>query len=153
MEEVICPHCGKSNQLTDRFCHYCMKPLAGVNTSDAENESHEGEVPEWLKRIREMKRIDEEREKDKEKWRQQTLFGQNSDQQKHKINPPEKKAVSPRSGGGKEESPIKSPPPVSQPTGFDMKPSKSIEGPSIQPADQEKKDLPEGFLPFSIDEE
>jgi len=103
MEEVICPHCGKTNLATDKFCHQCLKPLGAKNSSEGKDEYDTEEIPEWLKRIRELKRIDEEREKEKEKWRQQSLFGQSGEPQKPKGVPTEGKKSSPRTNQGKEE--------------------------------------------------
>jgi len=153
MDEVICPHCGKTNFSADRFCHHCLKPLY-LSPNEKGNESQAGEeVPEWLKRIRELKRVDEEREKEKEKWRQQTLFGQSGDVQKTKNVSTEKKNTTPQSGSEKKPSSFKQSPPIHQPLATEQK---SIH-PSNQAGDragkEDEKSLPEGFLPLSIDED
>jgi hypothetical protein len=154
MDEMICPHCGKANLLSDRFCHYCQSPLVESKPeSTTEGDTHEEEVPEWLKRIRELKRIDEEREKDKEKWRQQTLFGQSNNQQKQKANHAEKKPISPHPSGSQVTSPKSTPLPISQKPGNQPKPSSSNVDTPSHPSTPGKNELPEGFQPLSIDEE
>lgn len=104
MDEIICPICGRANTLQAENCRYCQAPLDKPATSPSEqlfepvdksefiktrsspkNKTEEDaqndeDVPEWLKRIRELKKADDERELEKEKWRQQTLFGQENHQ-------------------------------------------------------------------------
>jgi hypothetical protein len=153
MDEVICPHCGKANLLSDRFCHYCQSPLVETRSEESEGDTHEEEVPEWLKRIRELKRIDEERERDKEKWRQQTLFGQSNDQQKQKANHAEKKPISPHPSGSHVTS-RKSPTlPISQHPDNQPKPSSSNVDSASHPSTPGENELPDGFMPLSIDED
>lgn len=153
MDEVICPHCGKANLAADRFCHHCLKPLRPL-PSDKVNEpqAHE-DVPEWLKHIRELKRADEEREKEKEKWRQQTLFGQNGETQKGKDSPAGKMNTAPQSGVEKKQPALKQPP-ASRPTAdSEQKSGHSPNQAAIHTKPGDDKSLPEGFLPLSIDDD
>jgi hypothetical protein len=153
MDEVICPHCGKKNTSVDRFCHQCLKPLR-LSPSDKVNESQAGEeVPEWLKRIRELKRADEEREREKEKWRQQTLFGQNGDAKKGKDASTEKKNVTPQSTSERKQPSIKQPSPFHPPINIEQKNSTSSNQTAAHTNQDDGKSLPEGFLPLSIDED
>lgn len=153
MDEVICPHCGKTNFSADRFCHQCLKPLR-LSPGEKGNEPQAGEeVPEWLKRIRELKHADEEREKEKEKWRQQTLFGQSTDAQKGKGASTEKKNVIPQSSSEKKQPSLKQPSSFHRPLNIEQKnnpPSNQTASSSNQ---EDDKSLPEGFLPLSIDED
>ena len=112
MNELICPICGRANLLSAINCRYCQAPLETSSQTDSitANENHLFEInnqpeekhnisfqpipdpievspnnkeePEWLKRIRELKRADEQKEKERDQWRQQTLFSQN---EKHKL--------------------------------------------------------------------
>jgi hypothetical protein len=153
MDEVICPHCGKTNFAADRFCHHCLKPLR-LAPSDKANESQANEeVPEWLKRIRELKRADEEREKDKEKWRQQTLFGQSGETQKAKNASAEKKNITPQPGSDKKQPAFKRTPSSHPPSETEQKSSHPSNQAGVHTGPVDDKSLPEGFLPFSTDED
>lgn len=153
MDEVICPHCGKTNFSADRFCHHCLKPLR-LSPGEKGNEPQAGEeVPEWLKRIRELKRADEEREKEKEKWRQQTLFGQSGDAQKGKDAATEKKNVTPQSASEKKQPSLKQPPPLRPPLNIEQKNRPPSNQTTTHSSQEDDKSLPEGFLPLSIDED
>jgi hypothetical protein len=153
MDEIICSQCGKVNLLSDIYCRFCKAPLEKTEGSLAVEPTREAEIPEWLKRIRELKKLDEEREKEKEKWRQQTLFGQNNDQQKQKNKIPEKKS----------ETIKRNEHPISEPSKSIINPIRidSLEGkPLFQPGKNEeiqpasgKDGLPEGFQPLTSDED
>lgn len=153
MDEVICPHCGKTNFAADRFCHHCLKPLRLSPGEKANEPQANEEVPEWLKRIRELKRADEEREKEKEKWRQQTLFGQSSETQKAKDASAEKKNVTPQSGGEKKPPSFKQPSSSHPFSEIEQNSSHSSNQVGAQTGLIDDKSLPEGFLPLSIDED
>jgi hypothetical protein len=155
MDEVICPHCGKANLLSEKLCHYCQTPLRSSATDNKDNAPAEEEIPAWLKRIREMKKIDEEREKEKDKWRQQTLFGQNTEPQKTRPNTSEKKHDAPRPVAGQPPTATaKNSPPLFSPQ---IHSKENVASPGTTtyetPPGAEKKDLPEGFQPLSLDEE
>lgn len=153
MDEIICSKCGKANLLSDKKCRYCHAPFVNSESDLAAKPLEEVEIPEWLKRIRELKILDEEREKEKEKWRQQTLFGQNNDKQKQKNKMEEKK---PESVKRIENFPtdqtkdLKNPPKISVP---EVKPLFHAENEEGKKAASGKDDLPEGFHALSIDED
>jgi hypothetical protein len=153
MDEIICSKCGKANLLSDVYCRYCRAPLEKMEGGQEAEPTQEGEIPEWLKRIRELKKLDEEREKEKEKWRQQTLFGQNNDQQKLKNKTTEKKSDpikrndNPTSVQAESmNNPLKVDVPEVKPL---FQPDKEKE---IQPAPG-KDGLPEGFQPLPSEED
>ena len=153
MDEIICSKCGKANLLSDVYCRFCRAPLEKMEDGLAADPNQEAEIPEWLKRIRELKKLDEEREKEKEKWRQQTLFGQNNDHQKQKNKAPDKKTEpikrnenSPSEQTKSIKNPIKIDAPEAKPL---FQPGKEEE---IQPAPG-KDGLPEGFQPLPTDED
>lgn len=153
MDEVICPHCGKKNFTSDRFCHHCLKSLA-LSPGKKGDESQVGEeVPEWLKRIRELKHADEEREKEKEKWRQQTLFGQSGDAQKGKDASIEKKNVTSQSASEKKPPSLKQSSSFHPPLDTEQKSSSPSDQTGARISHEDDKSLPEGFLPLSIDED
>jgi len=153
MDEIICSQCGKANLLSNINCRYCQTPLKKTESVHSDENTQEVEIPEWLKRIRELKILDEEREKEKEKWRQQTLFGQNNDQQKQKNKAPEKKSELMKRIENSPADQTKS-----------SRNPKKINNPEDKPLihpDQEKEnkeianneELPDGFSPLSIDED
>jgi hypothetical protein len=148
MEEVICPHCGKANLATDRYCHQCLRPLVESTSVNDETDEKDEEVPEWLKRIRELKKVDEDREKDKEKWRQQTLFGQSGESQKHQATSPEKKTATPHTEHVKTGPENKTPLPLNLTTGNTPNSTTSSNIPSENSSGDQKDTLPEGFMPF-----
>ena len=110
MDEIICPICGRGNTLQAVNCRYCQAPSDKTekphsdqlfestrepefirnrpSTTGKPEETKKSEEiePEWLKRIRELKKADEEQEREKEKWRQQSLFGQGPDQKSGQKN-------------------------------------------------------------------
>jgi hypothetical protein len=153
MDEVICSKCGKANLLSDDKCHYCQAPLVKFKSEISADPTEEQEIPEWLKRIRELKLLDEEREKEKEKWRQQALFGQSNEKQKQKNKIPEKKPEPPKR--------IENPPVVQTKLTDDPQKLKTPESSTqLQHENEEDKmkasgkdDLPEGFHPLSMDED
>jgi hypothetical protein len=149
MDEIICSQCGKANLLSDIKCRYCQAPLEKSGTEPPQ----EAEVPEWLKRIRELKTLDEEREKEKEKWRQQTLFGQNNDQQKQKNKAPEKKSETLKRIENPTQEQIKSSGKPQQTTAPEVKSLFQPDKDEENKAAPGNEDLPEGFSPLSIDED
>ena len=93
MDEIICPECGRPNLVEAEKCWYCQVPL--VNQEDASEElseldaeqageeiaknrpsapvENEENLPEWLKRIRELKKADTPVE-EVDEWQQEKLF-------------------------------------------------------------------------------
>jgi hypothetical protein len=153
MDEIICSKCGKANLLSDVYCRYCQAPLEKMEGGQAAEPTQEAEIPEWLKRIRELKKLDEEREKEKEKWRQQTLFGQNNDQQKLKNKATEKKSDPIKRNENPTSAQTKS---INYPVKVDAPEAKPLfqsgEEKEILPAPG-KDGLPEGFQPLPSEED
>ena len=75
MDEIICPECGRPNLVEAEKCWYCQVPLVSkedvseeLSETDADRqgkireqqisrlEENEENLPEWLKRIRELKK-------------------------------------------------------------------------------------------------
>lgn len=93
MDETICPECGRPNLIEAEKCWYCQVPLINkeslpdetsgshaeqlgeenANTKSASLEDNEENLPEWLKRIRELKKADTPVE-ELDEWRQEKLF-------------------------------------------------------------------------------
>jgi hypothetical protein len=94
MDEIICSECGRPNLPEAVKCWYCQHPLeifsdnqSFETTADEnlaakdskeplevfENQSEEKDIPEWLKRVREQVRNDQEIEEE-EKWKQEGFF-------------------------------------------------------------------------------
>jgi len=125
MDEIICPICGKQNITSSKICRYCQAPLdKGGHLDPSKNheelfdtdslksssknhppaskpamkdrDTKEENLPEWLKRVRELKKADEAKEREKDQWRQQNLFNPENQKQKHKYPEPEKKSTPPK---------------------------------------------------------
>ncbi len=93
MDEIICPECGRPNLVEAEKCWYCQTPLVNredvseeFSESDAEQagedsavsptsapQENEENLPEWLKRIRELKKADTPVE-EVDEWQQEKLF-------------------------------------------------------------------------------
>ena len=93
MDEIICPECGRPNLVEAEKCWYCQSPLvskeddseelletpaeqtgeASANNSSAATQENEENLPEWLKRIRELKKADTPIE-EVDEWQQEKLF-------------------------------------------------------------------------------
>jgi len=175
MDEIICPICGRGNTPQAVNCRYCQAALdkpekphtdqlfettqnpefirkrPSPNTKTEEDANNEENTPEWLKRIRELKKVDEEREREKEKWRQQTLFGQSNEQKiKQKHTHSVKKPDETTKPGDEEVIPEE---PTVTNTTIEPVPSPSTEDKTEESSDQvddkeEDQDLPDGYEPF-----
>ena len=110
MDDIICPECGRPNLFEAEKCWYCQTNLQEVKQSDMKcisedkieevldfpthsdpltNEEPEQNIPEWLKRVRELKEADLPHEEDDPGWQQQDLFA--LDEKSQKNNRTEKK--------------------------------------------------------------
>ena len=98
MDEIICPACGRPNLVEAEKCWYCQVPFIKEDQIVEEPASEESEmpdqpdsnedagaglesaaqskedIPEWLKRIRDMKAEEQEKEAERIRWQQQALF-------------------------------------------------------------------------------
>lgn len=94
-DEIICSECGRPNLPEAEKCWYCQTLLketaqgepeddeaktteeTGVEEHSAvgpESEKNVEDIPEWLKRVRELKKADQPEEEQEDQWRQQILF-------------------------------------------------------------------------------
>ena len=93
MDEIICPECGRPNLVEAEKCWYCQSPLVSkeevseeFSETDAEQagedsagsqpsapQENEENLPEWLKRVRELKKADTPVE-EVDEWQQEKLF-------------------------------------------------------------------------------
>ena len=93
MDEIICPECGRPNLIEAEKCWYCQVPLVSkeddpdeqsepdaqqageeaANNKSAASEENDENLPEWLKRIRELKKADTPVE-EVDEWQQEKLF-------------------------------------------------------------------------------
>lgn len=106
MEEIICPQCGRPNLIKAKKCWYCQIILekhtgkSQKNTLSVPKINHEKiekiadpeekkltdqNIPEWLRRIRELKKADQPPEEKDPNWRQQDLFVSEEKPQKKRI--------------------------------------------------------------------
>jgi hypothetical protein len=95
MEDIICPECGRPNLFEAEKCWYCQIDLQDIKRNEMEshstesingdisqdkaeisNSTEESEqfIPEWLKRVRELKEADQPPEENDPSWEQQHLF-------------------------------------------------------------------------------
>jgi len=119
MDEIICPQCGRPNLIEAEKCWYCQTILEkniGENQEGASSISTETDdqvekkmipgdekrpdqnIPEWLKRIRELKEADQPPKEKDPNWQQQTFFTSEEKQKKQKTRgkkrpPTKEKAV------------------------------------------------------------
>ena len=106
MEEIICPQCGRPNLIEAEKCWYCQTILEkntgenqeGVSAISTETDDQvekkmvsgdekgpDQDIPEWLKRIRELKEADQPPKEKDPNWQQQTFFTSEKKQKKQKI--------------------------------------------------------------------
>ncbi len=173
LDEITCNNCGRPNLKEAVKCWYCQQPFendqhssdesdtlledfnsqAGVPrpTSHTEQDVPE-DIPEWLQRIRDMKKREQPEEEDKDLWQQQPLFGnsqQSPDEQKSK-HPQAVRRPKPARSKENEPSSHQSPPAAPQdnpidepaPTRFPPFP------PPVQEENETPDDLPDGFIKF-----
>lgn len=146
-DEITCSECGRPNLPEAEKCWYCQTPLhTHEENSETEtgedldvpaemqetDEMHSGkkldeDIPEWLKRIRELKKADQPEEEEEDQWRQQILFDSGQ-------NEPSKKKSSRAS----------SPRPVSKPDPDKSSPQSAVE--DEPPQNQEAQPLPDPIL-------
>lgn len=101
-DEILCSSCGRPNLIEAEKCWYCQIPLNKESVADMPTEEKSEaytdknqkqnlkveptsqnpneNIPEWLKRIRELKEIDQEDSDSLEdKWQQQAFFDGSSE--------------------------------------------------------------------------
>ncbi len=175
MEEIICHACGRPNLPEAKKCWYCQEALekpdegaAGESSPEInafmpidagdgktgeplqqldEPEEPDSDIPEWLQRIREMKKADQTPEDDQDRWQQQKLFS------------PAAAPVEPSAAAGapkRSERPAPKPKPAADPQAKAPAAALPLE-PIREPEDEAEAqtepedlsdDLPEGFKPI-----
>lgn len=188
MDEIICPACGRPNLIEAEKCWYCQVPFlkedqnveepaveevempdqpdshedagAGLESAAQTNE----DIPEWLKRIRDMKAEEQEKEAERIRWQQQALFAGKTTEshppaaQKDKPKrmprqkPGPKKDASrsdthdnpdhPENADASKDNPAPEPPPI-----LAQELNSEIEEHN-PPEEDLSGDLPEGFIPL-----
>lgn len=94
-DEIICSECNRPNLPEAEKCWYCQAVLKDSSPGDLvdeeakvieelgvdehspaglEPENNIEDIPEWLKRVRELKKADQPEEEEEDQWRQQILF-------------------------------------------------------------------------------
>lgn len=172
-DEIICPECGRPNLPEAEKCWYCQKPLEkpsgefgsseqtseeiinispGNNPQPGDGPPVEEDIPEWLKRVRELKQADQTEEEEEDQWRQQILFTGVSDKE------PVKKARKPEPRSTKKNKPAKSVEPPSKSPRPTLKKELQREEPPSLKSDHEDEseegqdELPDGFTPLDTKE-
>lgn len=174
-EEIICTNCGRPNLLEAEKCWYCQAPLkkeaqddpaveegrerpaAESQQKDHREEAHdrdsEGEIPDWLKRIRELRQQDMAVEEETDQWQQQVLF---EDSAKSKDKPPAKKQEpKPAVNKTQEPSSTEKQVPKSQPSlevneaaGEKIEQSQPPNDKKGEDSENQPEELPDGFVKF-----
>ena len=173
MDEIICPECGRPNLVEAEKCWYCQVPLVSkkdvseelseteadeegeeiANNRSSTPQDNEDNLPEWLKRIRELKKADTPVE-EVDDWQQEKLFpglaqepdGPASRSEAPIRSPrasekPDPKPVIPEGQPMLDEAPVESEPDE------EMMPEESVPQDEEGPSDSENE-LPEGFTPL-----
>jgi hypothetical protein len=177
-DEIICTNCGRPNLAEAEKCWYCQTPLVkeestGMDDSDAADTpldanpqpahkepaqapENEEDIPEWLKRVRELKAQDFPEEEETDQWQQQGLFV--GEEQKPPVKPAQK---APKAEGepskvkeksGKAEK-IEEPAQGAPQPALDIQPkSEAQKEEDVQEIEENEEppseDLPDGFIQF-----
>jgi len=176
-DEVLCSNCGRPNLKEAVKCWYCQTILsksAEDETKDELQESQRNEpdrdltkkvdhtqsgdekdIPEWLHRIRELKKADQQTEEEKNHWQQQAFFGaaeskrSSQPRKKENIQQPQKKQEKVKN---LPEEPLQPHMEIEKPS-----PAKTIN--ELQPEGEEEQidsgtdELPEGFIRFKQEDD
>ncbi|HSL86463.1 MAG TPA: zinc ribbon domain-containing protein [Bacteroidales bacterium] len=173
-DEIICTACGRPNLPEAKLCWYCQTTLqvedeeaslnseteVGTNApssnetmeSDSETVKVGDDIPDWLKRIRDLKKADQPEEEEEDKWRQQILFESQKDEKDRKRK--EKATPKPSSKTSFDETRTKQHI-ENQPSSSDENaPSQNpiieidMKGDEMDSPQDGEGDLPEGFKPL-----
>ena len=173
MEEITCPQCGRPNLIEAEKCWYCQTVLerdlmtggegnstvpqekpstADTKTKPADQMQIDQDIPDWLKRIRELKKADEPPEEEDPDWQQQNLFRPEGQSQKQKLQ--EKKHSSAKENTARQTPPnetsdslplkTEQEEPVSQSNGAELQNINEV-GYQEQNPDTLSDELPDGF--------
>lgn len=176
-DDIICPECGRPNLAEAERCWYCQKPfnkgveapedeplpenatveeddhIGLINKIASEPEEIDSEIPDWLKRIRELKQAEQEQQEEDDLWRQEKLFGSLGDESRQKT----RRKTETRLSAGKMDEIKKSPPKTNTPPNLEMiaydekkaslAPTEDDMEPET-PSDGGQGELPNGFTPL-----
>jgi hypothetical protein len=173
-DEIICTNCGRPNLAEAEKCWYCQTPLVkdettGTSEDDAGDETldvkpqppqkeptqsseAEEDIPEWLKRVRELKAKDFPDEEETDQWEQQGLFAGESEEEKPPVKAarkPLKAEAEPPKAKEKSKEPAQGAP---QPA-LDIKPRTEAKKEEAVPKTDKNEEppseeLPDGFVQF-----
>ena len=162
MEDIICPECGRPNLFEAKKCWYCQTNLEDIKQSEDEEQSinqsfaknddevshssasqpeDDRPIPDWLKRIRELKDADQPPKEDDPSWQQEDLFHSKSTSPKE-TKPTSKNPSKPQNTGQKE-------------TKKDLKKDDSAESIEDKPYVYKRKDgreEPDPHVPDTLDQ-
>ncbi len=172
-DEITCSECGRPNLPEAEKCWYCQTPLrtheenpetdtgedfdVSAETQEASEmhsvEKPDEDIPDWLKRIRELKKADQPEEEEEDQWRQQILFdsGHNEPSKKKpsRASTPRLAAKSDHDKSSPhsdiEEEPLQNEKAQSLPDPHLDRREPDDNTEAIDPGDDE---LPEGFMPL-----
>ena len=171
MDEIICPKCGRPNLSEAEKCWYCQVPLVKSNGEDTQpekapdstadnsvTESIKGrfsgkekpveDIPDWLKRIRDLKKADQPVE-EVDEWQQQKLFAGLAEEKDKSAKRPELPKRSVRLHGVPDPKPVV---PAGQPsldeTSAEENLNEQDESEDIK-SNHPNDELPEGFTPLN----
>ena len=171
MDEIICPECGRPNLVEAEKCWYCQILLvkttgeetqteevldSSVDNSTPENtkenfqgeEEPEQDLPEWLKRIRELKKADQPVE-EVDQWQQEKLFTGQTEEKGKRTEHPEIPRRLVKSLREPDPKPVI---PADQPL-FEEAPAKENLQEQVESGDADsdhpENELPEGFTPLN----
>jgi hypothetical protein len=173
MDEIICPDCGRPNLSEAEKCWYCQVPLVKSDADasrsnealflDSEKSAAEStagkiplkddsseDLPDWLKRIRELKKADQPAE-EIDQWQQEKLFaGHVEDQDKTSDRPEYLRRIS-RSHNEPDPKPmIPEGQPMLEETPAEEELEDQDESKNIETADPDDE-LPDGFTPLKTE--
>jgi hypothetical protein len=173
-DEIICSECGRPNLPEAEKCWYCQALLKettqgepgddevktteeiGVQEHSAgglEPEKIVEDIPEWLKRVRELKKADQPEEEEEDQWRQQILF---ESQVKEKSVVKTSGVTKPRTASKPSEDKPESPSKKEETALFtqeseNSEPESSLletENTGSETSDEGEAELPDGFTPL-----
>jgi len=174
-DEKICPICGRPNLKKATKCWYCQSPLdseeqheqQGSLISGAANiqaradrtsfvkstiERHEDDkIPEWLKRIRELKASGEQADDNKDRWQQQHLF-KNYHRKNKKIAKSQSKSGTEKPKKTKIKAKYRYHPIVKKAAQKKISPT-NLSSPYKGKHKGNPEGLPDGFVDFSTDKD
>lgn len=176
-DEIICSECGRPNLAEADLCWYCQNPLGNTepkqddsdlseidksgqmddSEADADSpmsEKFEEDIPEWLKKVRALKKADQAEEDDEDQWRQEKLFIAPGEEKKQKTQ----RKSEPRNVTKPHTEKQKSSPESKSRLVLDQldksEKENQFEAINIQddenPSSENQDELPDGFTPLDI---